>query len=245
VYAAEHKPNGVVALIKVSIVINSLFNHSSLKMSLAKSVSLAAVLSLTTFATLANAAKGDAIARLNSFVTNVEAFSASFDQTLYGAGGEVAQSGKGTAFLKRPGQLIWRYEGEGAQEIIADGKNVWMLDKELEQVTVNPLDERVNGTPMVVLMGVGKLDDQFELSEVGQSEGIDWIKLIPKQAGADFESLFIGLRGEALAAMELRDSFGQATQIQFSDFKPNIKIDDDEFQFIPPEGVDVIGEPIN
>ena len=206
---------------------------------------MALLISMSVFAQQSYAVDNDVIDRLHSFVTNVKSFSADFEQTLYGAAGEVAQTNSGTAFLKRPGQLIWRYKGDGAQEIIADGKNIWMHDKELQQVTVNPLDERVNGTPMVVLMGTGDLEEQFELSALGQSEGIDWVKLVPRAEGADFESLFIGLIGEALAAMELRDSFGQATQIRFSDFKPNINISDDEFQFIPPAGVDVIGQPVD
>ena len=187
----------------------------------------------------------DVLNRLRSFVSEVTSFSAGFSQTLYNADGEVVKDDRGSAFLKRPGQLIWRYEGEGAQEIIADGKNIWLYDKELQQVTVNPLDDRVNGTPMVVLMGTGDLEEQFELTVLSHADGIDWIKLVPREAGADFESLFIGLTGTDLAAMELRDSFGQATQIRFSDFKPNIKISDDDFQFIPPAGVDVIGEPVN
>ncbi|MEE9333171.1 MAG: outer membrane lipoprotein chaperone LolA [Granulosicoccaceae bacterium] len=187
----------------------------------------------------------EVLSRLRSFVSDVTSFSADFSQTLYNADGEVVKSDAGTVFLKRPGQLIWRYEGEGAQEIIADGKNIWLHDKELQQVTVNPLDERVNGTPMVVLMGTGELEEQFEMTVLSHADGIDWIKLVPREAGADFDALFIGLTGTALAAMELRDSFGQATQIRFSDFQPNIKISDDDFQFIPPAGVDVIGEPLN
>ncbi len=191
------------------------------------------------------AAEDDVITRLKVFVSDVTSFSANFEQTLYGSDGDVKQSNSGTAMLKRPGQLIWRYQGDAAQEIIADGKNIWMYDKELQQVTVNPLDERVNGTPMVVLMGTAALDEQFELTALGQSDGIDWVQLVPKEAGADFESLFIGLKGQALGAMELRDSFGQATQIQFNEFKPNIEIDSADFQFIPPSGVDVIGEAVN
>lgn len=191
------------------------------------------------------AANDDVLNRLRSFVTDVKSFSADFNQTLYDADGESVKTDAGAVFLKRPGQLIWRYDGEDAQEIIADGKNIWLYDKELEQVTVSPLDDRVNGTPMVILMGTGDLEEQFEMTVLSHSDGIDWVKLVPREAGADFEALFMGLSGTALAAMELRDSFGQATQIRFADFKPNINISDDDFQFIPPAGVDVIGEPVN
>ncbi len=237
-YAAERRHDGDVRPLtnKVSIV-KSIFIKIS---------TIALIVFVSAFAQASMAAEGDEVLnRLRSFVSDVTSFSADFNQTLYNAEGVVVKDDSGNAFLKRPGQLIWRYEGEGAQEIIADGKNIWLYDKELQQVTVNPLDDRVNGTPMVVLMGTADLEEQFEMTVLSQADGIDWIKLVPRDAGADFESLFIGLTGTDLAAMELRDSFGQATQIRFSKFKPNIEISDDDFQFIPPAGVDVIGEAVN
>ncbi len=42
--------------------------------------------------------------------------------------------------------------------------------------------------------------------------------------------------------MELRDNFGQATQIKFIDFQMNVPLNDDQYDFTPPAGVDVIGE---
>ena len=42
--------------------------------------------------------------------------------------------------------------------------------------------------------------------------------------------------------MELRDSFGQATQIRFSDFVANDEPPAGAFEFTVPDGVDVIGE---
>ncbi len=225
---------------KVSTVNNILLKFSAITLLI-----FASFCAQFSVAAESDAGRDEVLNRLRSFVTDVTSFSANFNQTLYNADGDVVTANEGIAFLKRPGQLIWRYEGEGAQEIIADGKNIWMHDKELQQVTVSPLDERVNGTPMVVLMGTGDLEEQFEMTVLSHSDGIDWIKLVPRAAGADFESLFMGLTGTALAAMELRDSFGQATQIRFFDFKPNIEINDDDFQFIPPAGADVIGEPVN
>ena len=65
--------------------------------------------------------------------------------------------------------------------------------------------------------------------------------MTPKGAESDFQLVFIGLSGDALAAMELRDNFGQATQIIFSDFIANSELDDALFEFNAPDGVDVIG----
>lgn len=179
--------------------------------------------------------------QLDSFVKDVETFQANFEQTLYDADSQPLQITTGSIKLKRPGRFVWAYEGAGSQEIIADGERIWLYDKELEQVTVNAIDERIAGTPLVLLMRSAPLEDSFEIVELGEAENINWLELTPKSETSDFEKVFIGLNEEGLAAMELRDNFGQATQIRFSDFESGIELDDSLFEFEAPEGVDVIG----
>jgi len=178
---------------------------------------------------------------LQSVISALDSFTATFEQTLYGADSEALQTTRGKVALKRPGRFNWQYTEPATQEIIADGSRIWLYDKELEQVTVNEIDDRIAGTPLVLLMGTAPLSDAFSVKPVGESDSIDWFELTPKGGDSDFELVFIGLSGESLAAMELRDNFGQATQIIFSDFVPNPDLDDSVFVFSAPEGVDIIG----
>ena len=178
---------------------------------------------------------------LQKVISDLDSFSASFEQTLYDADSVPLQTTQGTISLKRPGRFNWQYTDPATQEIIADGTRIWLYDKELEQVTVNKIDDRIAGTPLSLLMGTAPLAETFSVKSVGESEGIEWYELTPKGPESDFQLVFIGLRGEALAAMELRDNFGQATQIIFSDFIANSELDDALFEFNAPEGVDVIG----
>lgn len=196
-------------------------------------------------ASMSNAlAADDILERLRAFTMDLTSFTADFEQSLYNADSDLLENDVGKLLLKRPGKFIWRYAGEGGQEFISDGKSLWMFDKELDQVTVNPLNDRVGGTPLVLLMGGVPLEDQFTVTTLGESDGVDWVELVPKDNSTDFESLFIGLDKSGLAAMELRDNLGQATQIQFTNFKPGVALDDKQFDFVAPKGVDVIGEPV-
>lgn len=200
---------------------------------------------ITLMASVSNAmADADVLERLRAFTMDLKSFSADFEQSLYNGDSDLLKNDFGTLQLKRPGKFIWRYAGEGGQEFISDGKSIWMFDKELDQVTVNALNDRLGGTPLVLLMGGVPLEEQFSVTLLGESEGVDWVELIPKDNSTDFESLFIGLNESGLAAMELRDNLGQATQIQFSNFKKDISLDDKQFDFVAPKGVDVIGEPV-
>ena len=188
-------------------------------------------------------AAGGSRAPLDAFMDGVESFAAGFEQTLYDEAGEPLQRSAGTVLLERPGRFDWTYTEPAGQRIVADGTRVWLYDPELEQVTVDRLDERVGGTPLVVLMGTAPIDEAFDVVGLGPEGGVDWVELVPKGEAADFEAVYLGFAGEDLAAMELRDSFGQATQIRFSDFRANVDPAPGAFEFTVPDGVDVIGEP--
>ena len=184
---------------------------------------------------------GVALEQLESFIQDIETFEADFEQTLYDSDSEPLQKSIGTIQLKRPGKFVWTYFSPEEQQIVADGERIWMYDKDLEQVTVNSIRDRIAGTPLVLLMRAAPLDDSFSITELGSSDGVNWIELTPKADSSDFEQVFIGLNSDGLAAMELRDNFGQATQIIFTDFNAGVDLADALFEFIVPEGVDVIG----
>lgn len=179
---------------------------------------------------------------LKNFTETLTSFTATFEQTVYDADSQPLQSSSGSASLKRPGKFTWHYKQPNEQQIVSDGNKVWIYDPDLEQVTVSPLGDRASGTPLALLMGEIPLDQEFDLKALGNSDNVDWYELLPKTKDNDFEAIYIGLNSAGLAVMELRDNFGQATQIKFADFKSNPTLEDKAFVFEPPEGVDVVGE---
>lgn len=189
-----------------------------------------------------DAGQADVLARLNAFTTQLSTFSADFTQTLYDDDSEPLQSSSGSLQIKRPGRFYWRYELPDRQDIVADGTTLWFYDHELEQVTVSPVDERLAGTPLALLTGTTPLAEQFAIQVLGAAEGVDWLQLTPRETGSDFEVVYLGLDAAGIVAMELEDSFGQVTQIRFSDVQSNQPISDEVFDFTAPDGVDVIGD---
>lgn len=178
---------------------------------------------------------------LEDFIQSLNSFEAAFEQTLYDADLEPISTSTGTIKLKRPSRFIWQYDTPQPQLIVADGERIWIYDEDLEQVTVNTIDERINGTPLQLLMRSEALSNGFDIQSLGVADEIDWFSLTPLQQSSDFEEVFIGLKGDAIAAMELRDSFGQSTQIILDDFNSDVSLEDSLFDFQAPAGVDVIG----
>ena len=211
-------------------------NKYALKIMFQRFLSILVLLAAASFVHAA-----DSLSQLDRFIKDVETFQADFEQTVYDADSEPLQTSLGTIRLKRPGRFIWSYTQPDDQQIIADGERIWLYDKDLEQVTVNAIDDRIAGTPLVLLMRSAPLDEAFDIKALGEADGINWVELTPKAETSDFELVFIGLNEAGLAAMELRDNFGQATQIRFSNFESGVELDDALFKFVVPDGVDVIG----
>jgi outer membrane lipoprotein carrier protein len=65
---------------------------------------------------------------------------------------------------------------------------------------------------------------------------------LPKDKDSGFERVLLGFKDEKLRKMELYDSFNHITLITFDAVERNPVLQESTFLFIPPKGVDVVGE---
>ncbi len=184
---------------------------------------------------------GAATAKFNAFVTRVSSGQAQFEQVVIDKTGAISQRASGTFIFARPGKFRWNYV-KPAQQIVSDGTKVWIFDQDLNQVTIKKFDTTLSATPAALLTGTAKLDSLFNTTEQGQINGLDWVLATPKQTDTGFESVRIGFKGDVLAELELKDLFGNRTQLKFTDLKSNVTAAAGTFNFVPPKGADVAGE---
>ena len=184
----------------------------------------------------------DAVGRIDAYLATVNTLTADFSQVVRNRDGQIVDRASGKLSLSRPDRFRWDYQKPYLQTIVADGKQLWLYDSDLEQVTVRPLEQGLGSTPAMLLSGSGKVGDAFASAGVQAQGGWTWCRLRPKQEESDFEqvSLAFDKRGE-LAAMELRDKLGQSTVIEFGNVRRNPQLDASLFRFQPPPGADVIG----
>ncbi|MEX0900139.1 MAG: outer membrane lipoprotein chaperone LolA [Gammaproteobacteria bacterium] len=178
---------------------------------------------------------------LDAFLDQVQSLRADFVQTVTDSQGVELQQVSGTLAVRRPGRFRWDYREPSRQVIVADGKQVWMYDEELAQVTVRPLDSTLASTPAMLLSGGRALHEHAAIAELGERDGLVWVEVVPHVQDSDFEAVRIGFDAGQLAAMELVDSFGQTIRMSFANLVRNPRIDDAVFEFEAPAGVDVIG----
>ena len=180
---------------------------------------------------------------LYQILRTIGSLQANFYQQVLDASGEVLQEATGTFELKKPGKFRWQYGAPYSQHIVSDGTNLWMLDLELAQATVQPLEQALGTAPIILLTEIRPLKEDFEIRSMPKEFGLEWVALVPRVQDTEFFRIEMGLDGDAVIEMKLYDHFDQQTIIRFSKLQKNQPIPNERFNFNIPDGVDVIGTP--
>ena len=183
-----------------------------------------------------------AIQRLTTLLNQAQTISGRFSQLTLDGSGTQLQETSGEMALKRPGQFRWHTDAPMEQLLVSNGQTIWLYDPDLEQVTIQKMDQRLTHTPALLLSGdVSKIAESFDIILKEGGDVVDFI-LKPKAADSLFESLRLSFRGGMLNDMQLIDNVGQRTNILFLGVKMNPPIAASQFTFEVPAGVDVIQE---
>mgnify|MGYP002066905714 CR=1 FL=1 len=179
--------------------------------------------------------------RVEGFLGQLTSLRAEFRQTVTDARGRVLEQAEGTMALARPGRFRWDYRVP-EQLVVSDGVTMWLYDVELEQVTVRAAGGALAGTPAMLLAGEGDLNLEFEITDAGQQDGLDWSRLTPRRPDGDFREVRLGFAGRVLRRMTFFDRLGQTTELELLRVVRNPRFDSSLFKFVPPPGVDVVGQ---
>lgn len=191
---------------------------------------------------------------LDRFLAHLHTLRVSFHQSLVDAHGALLSRSAGTLIVKRPGKFRWSIHplpakpgasapGAG-QLMVADGRNLWFYDRDLKQVTVQPVSAALSATPAMLLSGTVDVRKHFTEHLAGRRAGLEWVRVAPRQrTGADFRSALFGFDHGTLKRMILEDTLGQVATIVFEHVAVNVPVPAAALTFTPPPGVDVIGTP--
>jgi len=187
-------------------------------------------------------AMADGVSSLRDFFENTNTMRAKFSQVVNDTQGRKVQEVEGTMQLQRPNKFRWDYNKPYEQQIISDGKDVFLYDTDLQQVTVRELSRAIGSSPAAMLAGGDAVEKSFTLKNAIRKDGLTWVLALPKDKESGFERVLLGFKAEKLRKMELYDSFGHVTLITFNEVERNPVLQNATFLFTPPKGVDVVGE---
>ena len=150
----------------------------------------------------------------------------------------------GQFIFQRPGKFVWDTQKPYEQKLIADGKQLLMWDKDLNQLTIRSANQALAASPAAILFGESALDAQFELEDGGSKTDLQWVNLQPKvkpgQGDIPYTKIAIGMAAGLPKALELTDGFGSVVLVVFNQMQINPKIEPSRFQFKAPPGAEVL-----
>lgn len=177
---------------------------------------------------------------LDHFTHNLKTLDARFEQSVLDT--ENARQGlfHGVFQMKRPGRFRWDYIDPEQRHIIADGRDLWVVEDDLNHVTQYLQSMALKGSPATLLLAEEPVDKEFKVVELGERQGLQWLELLPKDGESDIIRVLLAFSGDDLTRLELTDQFGQISRFSFFEIRRNPELPDEDFQYVPPEGWDVL-----
>lgn len=181
------------------------------------------------------------LSTLTDFVNSFSSFRANFQQSQPDESMFTMNRATGYVVIERPGKLFWVYQSPEHQEIIADGVDLWIYDADIDQATVRTLASVQTDFPMSWLLYNEPVEKNFDVIVGQKKNGVSWFNLEPKDA-TFFQSLEVAIGDGKLQQIWMYQGADNVTKVAFEDIEMNADIPASKFQFIPPKGVDVIGQ---
>ena len=201
---------------------------------------------------MAFGAQADSLDSLAQFLKQTRSMRADFVQVVAAPAKEGRPSkpktSSGSFAFVRPSVFRFDYNKPFVQNIVADGKNLWLFDADLNQVTVRNQAQALGSTPASLIASasdLATLGKEFELLAAPSEAGVDWVVAKPKVKDSSLQQVHIGLRSEdgqmVLAHLDIVDAFGTRSQMRFDkvDVNPS-QLTASQFNFVPPKGADVV-----
>ena len=189
----------------------------------------------------------DSVARdIQQKYDRIRDFSSDFVHTYRGGVLKQQASERGKLMVKKPGKMRWEYSAPERKLFVSDGAKIYSYIPQDKQVTVSSMPQGDQApTPALFLTGNGDITKDFTPSFDNVADapaGTLQLKLVPKRAEAEYDSLTLVVDAKTLDLRMLitNDSQGGRSTFSFSNLKENTGLADTQFVFQMPRNVDVI-----
>ncbi len=176
---------------------------------------------------------------LQHLLSSINTMRADFEQISYTEKNNIHQKKQGYLIAKRPGNILWVTKSPLEQHIIADNKNIWIYDPDLEQATVSKFSQDLIRNPAILFIGsIENAELSYDINCTGIGP-IDFV-LTPINTNSLYEKIELSFENKVPLSIKLWDSLGYRSEIYLIKTQLNRVVENKNFQFDLPEGVDVI-----
>ena len=182
--------------------------------------------------------------QLIDLLSNIHSMQAHFVQTNKDTRGHVIRRSTGTMMLQRPGKFRWDVKQPQPEQIIADGKQLWVYDPSLAQVTRHPLGKADVATSPAALLSdsLDQLAKHYEISQTTERNPAhsSSFKLVPKGHSSMLHWVALHFTNGQLISMRIMDNLDQLSDFSFQQIIINPDLNPALFHFSVPSGVEVV-----
>ena len=170
-----------------------------------------------------------------------------FTEIYSGAGMDRTESG--TLWLKKPGKMRWEYRSPRAKLFVGDGRNAWFYvpgEHQVRRTEIRKLDDL--RSPLAFLLGKTRLEKELQGLSVAPdvpplATGDVVLRGVPKAMADRVNQVLLEITPESwIRRIVIQEADGSTTEYRFSDEKEDVKVADRRFEFVIPDGVEVIEE---
>jgi outer membrane lipoprotein carrier protein len=169
-------------------------------------------------------------------------FMADFYQTSRLAAIDISETAKGRAFFSHPGRMRWEYQEPERQEIVTNGKTLWIYRTEENQVVKGDAAaffKTGGGGAFLADITLVRADYTITLDRVDTD--FVTLVLVPKHQNPEITT--IGIRVSRtrfdVDRVETTNTYGDTTVLEFKNITFH-KLDKALFEFTIPEGTDLL-----
>jgi outer membrane lipoprotein carrier protein len=172
---------------------------------------------------------------------------AEFSQSSFNKSLNQTIAAQGVVSLKRGGKLRWEYSEPTKQEIVSDGKTLWVYTPSLNQVNTGKAPEALAGPAGSFLAGLGKLREHFNVrylnpAQPRDADGNVVLDLAPKQPLPTLTRLILSFDPKQweIRKAVVYDQFENTVSMRFTKLAMNAGLPDTLFTFTPPPNAAVV-----
>jgi outer membrane lipoprotein carrier protein len=189
----------------------------------------------------------DVVREIESVYSRMTDLRADFTQTAFNKSLNQTIPARGTVYLKKGGKLRWEYTEPTPQEIVSDGKKLWVYTPTLNQANVADAPQALAGPAGSFLAGLGRLRTEFQVrflnpAQPKDAEGNWALDLTPKQPLPTLTRLILSVDPKSWEIRKaiVHDQFENTVTMRFTKMAVNSGLPERTFTFVAPKGVVIV-----
>lgn len=192
-------------------------------------------------------AQGDSPS-VETTLTNIEKrysgrdFTANFSQNSRLAAIDITETAMGKAFFSHPGRMRWEYTEPEQNQIITNGKTLWIFRPEDNQVVQGDAGTFFKtGAGGAFLSDIRLVRAKYTITPGKNDNKFVELLLVPKIKNPEINLIKIEVSKDKfeINRVETTNIYGDTTTLEFSDIN-FLKLDKTLFDFVIPEGTDLL-----